>query len=316
MPKYAYQGSLDTPKTVAVLQPIADIYAAKLLKEFIPTLKLSSYQGKFKSIRDNALFRELIEPPELLRVLSATPTDMLSINNKYARFSTKSRRKLLRAFSYKAFRTSLLAIWFAENLGIKTCMHCNAAFTLSVDDEDSSREPKIIFELDHFFPKSIFPYLSLSFFNLIPCCGSCNRLLGKDPKIHHPLEVTFDALFHVSMTSFDLAACIISPSTKPDIVTVSKDDTYTPIFDKLRLADRYAHFADFAQELIWKNQVYTEAYKHDIENLLKKPDLVNRALWGNYCSPEEYHKRPLSKFCTDICRQLGVLCEPPRFELH
>lgn len=29
-------------------------------------------------------------------------------------------------------------------------------------------------ELDHFFPKSYFPFLSLSFFNLVPICHTCN----------------------------------------------------------------------------------------------------------------------------------------------
>ena len=32
-----------------------------------------------------------------------------------------------------------------------------------------------MFELDHFFPKSDYPYLSHSIFNLIPVCGVCNR---------------------------------------------------------------------------------------------------------------------------------------------
>lgn len=56
--------------------------------------------------------------------------------------------------------------------------------------------------------------------------------------------------------------------------------------------------------------VYTEAYKAQVAGLLGSsvtPETINRILWGNYCSPDDYHKRPLSKFTTDICRQLEVL---------
>ncbi|TCL67476.1 hypothetical protein EV196_10232 [Mariniflexile fucanivorans] len=31
-------------------------------------------------------------------------------------------------------------------------------------------------ELDHYYPKSLYPYFGVSFYNLIPSCQSCNGL--------------------------------------------------------------------------------------------------------------------------------------------
>lgn len=304
MSNSVYSNSLDLPKTVPGLGPAADAFATKMMIEFIPSLNLSAHCGQFSSQRDNALFQRLIDQTELLNILRAAPSELRTYSLKYAKFSAKSRRRLLRAFAYGRFRSSSLAFTFVTSLGIKTCMHCNTAFTLAIDSE-AADNPKIVFELDHFFPKSDYPYLSLSFFNLIPSCGNCNRLLSKTSKLHHPFEVSLDDLFSVSVA--DLTACIATPSVLPEILTSHHKDEYRPVFDKLRLADRYAHFADVAQEIIWRSQMYTSEYKAFVESTLGKPDFVRRALWGNYCTPDEYHKRPLSKFCTDICRQLGVL---------
>lgn len=47
--------------------------------------------------------------------------------------------------------------------------------------------------LDHFYPRSIYPYLATSLYNLVPCCEQCNSRikLAKNPlaeKLAHPFE--------------------------------------------------------------------------------------------------------------------------------
>ena len=73
------------------------------------------------------------------------------------------------------------------------------------------------FDLDHFFPKSKFPYLKFNFYNLIPICPFCNQKIKKDKnpfdfkwKIFHPyfwvLEIEKDKIKFTD--SFDLNKCI------------------------------------------------------------------------------------------------------------
>lgn len=64
-------------------------------------------------------------------------------------------------------------------VNLSLCPYCNRQyiFTVGKDGKGLVRP-----QLDHFFVKSIFPYLSCSFFNLIPSCPFCNEGKGDEPK--------------------------------------------------------------------------------------------------------------------------------------
>lgn len=38
-------------------------------------------------------------------------------------------------------------------------------------------------KLDHFYPKSLYPFFALSLYNLIPVCGTCNLVKSDNKKI-------------------------------------------------------------------------------------------------------------------------------------
>ncbi|HBK4727425.1 hypothetical protein [Klebsiella pasteurii] len=86
-------------------------------------------------------------------------------------------------FSYSSFRKSDKCISFYKSLGIdkKHCLYCGDAKLNVISKEVPnanngyrSRDGKILFDLDHFYLKSRYPFLSMSFYNLVPCCGLCN----------------------------------------------------------------------------------------------------------------------------------------------
>ena len=60
-----------------------------------------------------------------------------------------------------------------NQLGIKTCVYCNAQYAFSYDNGRNSFQN---YEIDHWLPKSKYPYLCTSFFNLQPSCTKCNKL--------------------------------------------------------------------------------------------------------------------------------------------
>lgn len=76
------------------------------------------------------------------------------------------------------------AYTFIENLGVKVCPYCDEEY-LDVLEQDGIPTQRTL-ELDHFFPKSLFPALAMCFYNLVPSGQSCNgikkeRLLGMSP---------------------------------------------------------------------------------------------------------------------------------------
>jgi hypothetical protein len=73
------------------------------------------------------------------------------------------------AFQYGNWRNSGASYELFEWLGIEVCPYCNWALVL-VDPVNDI----LVVTFDHFYDKGTYPYLSLSFYNLIPACQPCN----------------------------------------------------------------------------------------------------------------------------------------------
>lgn len=99
--------------------------------------------------------------------------------------------KLLRDIFEKEYknwgsRTTYGAYSFVEQLDLKTCPYCNRNYTFLVNEENGKLRP----EIDHFYPKSIYPFLAMSFYNLIPSCSICNHT--KSDKVEKSLENPYE----------------------------------------------------------------------------------------------------------------------------
>lgn len=85
---------------------------------------------------------------------------------------------------------------FTKKLQINVCPYCNRQyiFTIKKHNKDGKKFKRITApEIDHFFPKSLYPYLSGSLYNFIPSCHSCNH--GKrefGDNIIYPYDEEFD----------------------------------------------------------------------------------------------------------------------------
>jgi len=112
-----------------------------------------------------------------------------------------------RLFNYTRFTTKQKHGWDAYGLcneaRCRICPYCQQAyaFTLLVDEHKIFRPT-----LDHFYAKSIYPYLGISLYNLVPSCYTCNSALKRDIDFladnHlHPLEDSEDIRFEVDPLS-------------------------------------------------------------------------------------------------------------------
>lgn len=57
-----------------------------------------------------------------------------------------------------------------------TCVYCNRQYAFNIVRDGGTNNNNRIArpDLDHWFPKSLFPLMSLSYYNLIPSCSVCN----------------------------------------------------------------------------------------------------------------------------------------------
>lgn len=75
-----------------------------------------------------------------------------------------------------------------KEMGVTVCPYCNRQYIFTIDTSNGCVRP----QLDHFFPKSKYPLLACSFYNMIPSCPSCNTLKGdKDVLLVYPYEEEF-----------------------------------------------------------------------------------------------------------------------------
>ncbi len=89
-------------------------------------------------------------------------------------------KKIHNAFNYTKFRRSLLNR-LAVVLNVKTCLYCNQQYTIALGKNPNNdgyiklSGSKAFLQFDHFFGEKEYPILSMSLYNLIPCCPFCNQ---------------------------------------------------------------------------------------------------------------------------------------------
>ncbi len=184
----------------------------------------------------------------------------------------------------------------------------------------------IDWEFDHFYPKSKYPYLAISVYNLIPVCSICNQRLKRDlsyPKKWY-LHPFFDDFHEIAHFEFDFTSLDFLSSHKPDDIKVSlhknkgiNESYYTRAeyycdFFALRDIDpdnnkkgriSLSH-SDYLYEIYFKFLVYTKDFLLELQNKWGISDEdIKRLIFGNYTSPDEINKRPLAKVTIDMISQ-------------
>lgn len=235
--------------------------------------------------------------------------------------TTKFGEEILHILGYKErFRDRVgKGLWLTKQLNIKVCPYCNAQNTLITEKEYGKQIMK--FQLDHFFPKSEYPYLSISLYNLIPSCANCN--LTKSSK---KLKRTT----HYNPYDMDLAnksEFYLNYDPNPSKLTVKgikkqklEIDFKAKYKDPLEIVKNhnemyhingvYNRHQDVAEELLIFKIIYSkiQASMHlKIKGLFSnKVDYYNFLL-RNYYLKQDILKRPLSKLTQDIVKQLKIL---------
>lgn len=236
---------------------------------------------------------------------------------EYERFSDDKtfRRKIEKAFDYKSFRSSSKASWFAEKFDIKACLYCNAQFALVIGKDGVKK--KILFQLDHFYNKSKYPFLSLTIGNLIPSCASCNISKSKKDftlSTHiHPYHSDASKLFDFYIDENSALDYLFDMRNNKKLSPKIKiyDKRFEDHNNVFRLERTYEKHTDIVEELILKSLYYNDSKKKELQQefaeLNLSSSLINRFILGNYSLDSEINKRPLSKLSKDIAKQLKLV---------
>lgn len=217
---------------------------------------------------------------------------------------------LIKVFDYSKLPKTLSYKLITES-GVSVCPYCNENNIYNTDGDHKSYRS----ELDHFFPKSKFPFLSLSLYNLIPSCNICNGPLKGNfdtfyNKAAYPYQIGVNdkPLFKVDVG--DVVACGEKVTEDDILIKVLKlnneIDINVSLFD---IQERYnhldfkiwsKHYLDLKDSLDSFNFQKEEVEGIDLSILFaNQSKFVSRNLGQKYSPLETKHK----KFSLDLYNQ-------------
>lgn len=220
---------------------------------------------------------------------------------------------VVHAMGYEWARNHLLPT-FMIRLGIKSCVYCNAQYGITLKKEDNTYTSS--YEFDHFKPKSVFPHLSTTFYNLQPSCGHCNRLKWKnDAKFNLYTESFISSRpfkFSLSKKSI-LEFMLFQDDEKLDIrINASENGLLDSQENLFKISKKYESHRDEAAELIILSKIYNSSFLKQLNNSIldRHPQYYDRymdVILGFPIDERQVHKRPLTLMKQDIAKQLGLL---------
>lgn len=268
---------------------------------------LSPRLRKFLELLINTkLLEKLIklEPEHLENVV-------INITNKWDELTIKSKAdyKIVEMIFVDYAYKRLLKESFINNIGLETCPYCNRNYIYSI-----SRNRVVKPEIDHFYPKAIYPLLAVSFFNLIPSCQSCNGFNGKGKS--NPFLVGLKSPYMIEKEDFIFSYKInnisfINPICGKSSIDVFLKEKLQVNSDLFNLENLYSLHNDHVLELIIKRKIkYSKKYReylHNYNGLKFSNKEIDRLILGNYSEEKDIHKRPLAKLYQDIGKELGLI---------
>lgn len=243
----------------------------------------------------------LVARPKRLELIVSKVNERIAQNNW---ISEEFSSNLLNAFNYKGFRKNGL-VKLASKLNVKSCCYCNMNYTVVTDEgENGNPEYKALLQFDHFFDKNTYPFLSMSLYNLIPSCGTCNqrKSTGQLPIEFNPYYGNLFSYYRYRVK--DPVSLFTGNDANDRLEVVMEKKTsvdIAPLNNNFHLEARYQMHRDIIQEIYDKS--YMLPYYSNFGNFTfmnEDKSYPLRLLLGTYSEEKDFEKRPMSKFVKDI----------------
>jgi hypothetical protein len=258
---------------------------------------------KYKNIVDS--LKDIIKTKDLTSCLTLCDN-----------FSEIEKKEIEKAFNYKEHRKKESFMEHFKKLNIKSCPFCNNNYVYFYKED--AKKLNTLATLEHYYPKAKYPHLSLSFYNLIPSCSTCNSKF-KGSAVHegnilHPYYECFDekAKFRVSIDSLPVDKNI---ELEVNLNACDKnDERCKKSIERFQLDKIYKQHNDIAKEIWNKAQVYNESridelYESFYKGLGYSKDDVKNFAFCSYLDKKDIHKRNHTKLTQDILKQFDIVKE-------
>lgn len=313
-------------KLDAIKKPSQKNYSEnELIKEFL-NLKLNSTRepvdnsiemiigGKHNELRlINSRFIDFVNSKSTTHFDNETYWGYINTEKRDKPSKAKIHRFFLRleaVFSYTAFGDQDYSKYkLTENLKVRTCIYCNRMYALTHYKTDGSNLMNP--QLDHWLPKSKYPLLQVSFFNLIPSCDICNSRIKKVKEFKendhvHPYDDIYEEIKFTYYFDQTLKKHKITFENTGGSVNKVRDT-----FEYIHVHDMYNGHIPELTDLLKIKQEYGDTYLEKLNQSFPSINISKddryRLAFGVEIDPKKFHLYPLSKFKYDILKELKII---------
>lgn len=278
--------------------------------------KDKSLQEIFDKFKEKKIdeFDAVFENKDLSDILIQSQDEIIKIIEKNK--DKSSLKKLKYVFNYNKFQSEITK-FFTDNFDFRTCFYCNKDFITNFDADKKVST----FQLDHFFDKATYPYLALSFYNLIPSCYVCNAKVklsantfenNSNKSCIAPNDEKFDFHQKVKFKLFLEPSCKnLHIKSKDDIDITLKEqftDMYAKYIEIFKLNERYKAHKDIVFDMIQKAELYPDSRLKELQELTGIPfQEIKKDIFNLIDENEDLSKQPFSKLVVDMSKELGIL---------
>lgn len=252
---------------------------------------------------------------ETKRLLLASRQTMEKYIEKWGEYSDPNlRHELLdKIFRYDTYSSRVAAVKILKKMNIMVCPYCNRQYIITLSSG------KIRPQFDHYFPKSTYPYLALSLYNMVPSCSVCNMAKSSLDTVKTPIlypfteEVGNGVEFEIRRKRHgNFVRMLQGVSDEFEInINIEKATNKLAIstqINSLHLDDLYNEHKEYIMDIIKSKYINSAEYINEL--LLSYPMLfhsyedVKSILYMNSIKKEDWGNRPLAKLTHDIDAQL------------
>lgn len=251
----------------------------------------------------------------LKKLLLADKQQMEKYIDKFGKFSDGDSRELCeKVFRYDTFSGRKTAYDILKIQKVTVCPYCNRQYIFTLSNH------KVRPQFDHYYPKSIYPYLAVSIFNLIPSCSICNQAKSNldthDKPILYPYEEEFGDEVRFRISSDDIKY-LHGMTEEFDLwlekagVSNDKIKKVDEQIDTFHLSELYNEHKDYIKDIAWNHYINSEERIDEImrvfPQLFRTREDAMAILYMNDIRKENLGKRPLAKLTRDIYRELNII---------
>ena len=281
-----------------ILPSIEKGYELLLLYKKSQNNSVKKYEELLKKIKDKG--KNFVIEKELF--LGYNHKELLELIKKLKNTDISDDYLPHNLFSYDKFpnhtgkwnRHKLLSL-----MEIEVCPYCQRNYISSFEENNDKRTTA---DLDHFYPKSLYPFLALSLYNFIPSCQICNsRFKGSKDTYNsiYPYEESFDDLGAKFKTSKEIIYEILG----------EKDSEFFINIDYGNLKDEDNKKIQNSISNLGLDKVYKKSHNHYIKDLLENIEKYPKnylesciEIFDEYCK-DENKKEKIIKYFIDIVKE-------------